>query len=430
MPACLNLVRDDYVYLCDYNQLVNTEIKDLFLEHSAGRSITFKDVDINEQLIKERIKKLPQLIFEATENCNLKCKYCVFGGTYSNQRKLEPYNMSFETARKGVDYIYSFIKDRKNKEFNLSFYGGEPMLNFGTIQQIGEYSKKLFNGWKLYFNMTTNLTLLDNSMLDYLVENNFSLLVSLDGDEQNHDAKRVFRNGRGSHDLIMKNLQKIKERNQDYFEKKISFSAVYSRDLPLKNLHRFYTTTNLIKNNPIRFGNVITYNTTYYDQYPYNNAAAREDLNVALTQMAHKVREGKALTGYETHLYNNLKSIGSRLHTRGYTFLAGTCLFDSRMYLDVHGRFHLCEKMNNTLSFGDIENGFDYKKMISIAREFIEVGKTHCSSCRVRFLCKRCYVTFCGDGKFEMDPVFCKNQEEAIIHSLEKYIESKEEGLI
>ncbi|MCX6582272.1 MAG: radical SAM protein [Candidatus Aminicenantes bacterium] len=430
MPVCLNLVRDDYVYMCDYNQVINAGIKDLFLEHGAARSISIKDVDIDEQLITERIKKLPQLIFEATENCNLRCKYCAYGGAYLNQRALAPHNLNFETARKGLDYIYSFIKERKLKEFNLSFYGGEPLLNFKTIQQIAEYGKKRFNGWLLRFNLTTNLTLLDNPMLDYLVENNFSLLVSLDGDKKNHDAKRVFRNGRGSHNLVMKNLQKIKKRDQDYFDKKIAFSAVYSRDLPLKNLHRFFTTDDLIKNKQMRFSHVNTYNTTYYDHYPFNKTAAQEDSLVALTQMAQKVREGEKLTGYETSLYNNLMDIGARLHTRGYTFMAGSCLFDSRLYLDVHGRFHICEKMNNTFSFGDIEKGFDLKKMTHIAREFMELVKTHCSDCRIRFLCNRCYSTFCGDGKFKVDPVFCENQEETITRNLEKFIESKEEGLI
>ena len=430
MSACLNLVRDDYMYLCNYNQLINTEIKDLFLEHSADRNITIKDVDVNESLIKKKIKKLPQLIFEVTENCNLRCKYCVYGGTYFNQRKLEPYNMSFDTAMKGLDYIYSFVKERKKREFNLSFYGGEPLLNFETIQQIAEYGKKRFTGWQLHFNLTTNLTQMDDLVLNYLVENNFSLLVSLDGDKENHDAKRVFPNGKGSHHLVMKNLQKIKERNLEYFNTKIGFSTVHSLDLPLKNLHRFFTTNRLVKNIRMKFSVVNKYNTSYYERYPYEKDATRKDNKTAMTQLAKKIREGEELTGYETSLYNNLKSIGTRLHTRGYTFLAGTCLFDSRLYLDVHGRFHVCEKMNNTFSFGDVEKGFDFDKMTRIAREFMELIKTHCSNCRVRFLCNRCYAAFCGNGKFELDPVFCKNQEEAIIHNLEKYIENKEIGLI
>jgi len=424
----LNLVRNEYLYMSDYNQVINACVKDMFMENGDNRRIPIRGVHIDEGMIKKRIKKLSQLVFESTQNCNIRCKYCVYNGHYSNQRNVTPREMNFETAKKGMDYIFSIIKNRKKKEFALSFYGGEPLLNVKIIKEIVEYAKKRFTGWGLRYNMTTNLTLLDDSILDFLVENNFSLMVSLDGGRENHDAKRVFVNGKGTHDIVLRNLEKIEKQYTDYFLEKVSFSAVYSFDLPLKNLYKFYTGSDLVKKKRMRFGGVNAYNTTYYEKYPYSKETFDKEFKEIFSRVLEKVLGGDQLIGFETFLYNNFKEIGDSLNFRDYSLLGGACLFDERLYLDARGRFHICEKMNNAFSFGDVDRGFDFKKMADIVREYIEVTKTHCLDCNLRFLCKRCFVSFAGNGRFEVLSGFCKNQEESIVSNLERYIEYKEEG--
>lgn len=426
----LNLLRNEYLYMSDYNQVINSCIKDMFLENGANRRITIEDVNINEVEINKRVRKLPQLIFEITENCNLRCKYCVFNGNYINRRKLSPHNMEFETARKGVDYIFSLIKDRKKKQFTLGFYGGEPLLNIETIKQIVEYSKNRFSRWDLRFNMTTNLTLLTDPILDFLVDNNFSLLVSLDGSRENHDAKRVFSDGRGTHDIVLKKLEKIARRDESYFQKKVGLSAVYSQDLPLENLYKFFTNNDLLKKKWMRFTTVNTYNTTYYNKYPSNRDKYRKSLKRLFTRVLEKVREGEDLSTFESFLYNNFKDIGDSIKVRRYTFLCGSCLFDDRLYLDANGRFHVCEKINSTFPFGDVESGFDFEKMAAMAMDFCQAVKENCSHCAFKFLCNRCFVHFAGDGNFRLDPQFCSDQKEFIINNLEKYIECKEEAIV
>jgi radical SAM protein with 4Fe4S-binding SPASM domain len=102
-------------------------------------------------------------------------------------------------------------------------------------------------------------------------------------------------------------------------------------------------------------------------------------------------------------------------------------MFDDRLYLDSCGRFHICEKMNHTFPIGDVVSGFDFKRMESIVKEFTSVVKKNCLDCNIRFLCKRCYVTFGGSGVFDVDPEFCKNQKESITSNLERYIQWMEE---
>ncbi|MCU0289171.1 MAG: radical SAM protein [Acidobacteria bacterium] len=430
MTNYLRLVNDDYLYMCDYNQVINACTKDMFLKHGNNRKLPLRELKINEEILKKRVKNLPQMILEVTENCNLRCKYCVYNSYYSYQRGLSPKQLSFETARKGIEYVYTLIKDRDKKEFNLSFYGGEPLLNFNTIKEIVRYGKERFIDWKLNFNITTNLTLLDESILSFMVENNFYMVVSLDGGSDNHDAKRVFPNGNGTHAEIMKRLEYINKKYNTYFQENITFSAVYSFDLPLKNLHYFFSTNELIKDKAIRFSSVNTSNTTYYEYYPINKDAYQNDINVIFSQALAKTREKKKLDGYEKFLHRNLLSIEDRMKVRAYTNLGSSCLFDSRLYLDANGCFHMCEKINNRFSFGDVDRGFDWEKMNALTKEFQEAIRIHCSKCNIRFLCNVCFVAFAGDGEFKPDPLYCEGQKKAAVANLENYILCKEEGLI
>jgi uncharacterized protein len=418
----LNLLKGKYVYLSDYNQVLDPTLEAIFRENTRSREVPVQDIEVSREILAKRIQNIPQLIFEVSANCNLRCTYCVYNGNYFNQRRLVPKNMDFETARKGIDTVYSHIKDRNPKEFALSFYGGEPLLNVGTIRQIINYSRERFRGWELHYNMTSNLTLLDEASLEMLIENNISLLVSLDGDKVNHDAKRLDINNKGTFDTIINNLERIRNRSVDYFRRKVGFSSVYSMDLPLENMVRFFTDHKELRDMRVRFNTVNTYNTDYYKDHPYDREGFRSEFKTELNRILDKVREEKKLSGLESHLFTAFMETGTSLKIHNYSVLGGACMFDDRLYLDSSGGFHICEKMNNTFSIGDVDNGFNFVRMEAIVKDFATVVKKHCLDCSIRYLCKRCYVTFGGDGIFEINPEFCKNQKESIVRKLEQYI--------
>lgn len=432
MTECIELIDGHYLYLVNYNRIINSQIKDLCLSTGAAaqQRVTVAEAHVDEDTVRKKIKTLSQLIFEVTQNCNLRCKYCVYNGHYNQQRQLSARNMDIETARRGMDYVFSLVKDRKKREFGLSFYGGEPLINIETISWIVEYAQRCFKGWRLLFNLTSNLTLLDDEILDFLIRHNVSLLVSLDGDRHNHDAKRVFADGGGTHRSVLRNLKKIRQRNRDYFDNKVGFISVYSLDLPLGRLYRFFTAPSFVKYKRTNFNIVNKYNTTYYDNYPPDQQAYGREIKAIHRRMLGKVRQGEELSGFESNLYNRLKDTCRPLRYRSHTTLASTCLFNSRLLLDVTGRFHACERVNHNFPLGDVVRGLDFTRMARMAREFTGAVKRDCSRCDIRFLCSRCFVSFGGDGRFGADPEFCRDQRNAIIYGLEKFIKAKEEGLI
>jgi uncharacterized protein len=430
MTKTIELCGGKYLYLCDYNRIINAETKDLFLANEHNQRMTVTDIEITEELLRRKFQDLPLTIFEVTENCNLRCKYCVFSDNYQHYRSLAPQEMTFETAAKGIDYIYSQIKDRSEKKFNFGFYGGEPLLNLKLIRQMVEYTKKTFIGWDLYYNMTSNLTVLDDSIIDFLADNEISLSVSLDGDQDNHDAKRVFANGSGTHSTVLDNLKKISDLRPDYFKKKVAFSAVHSFDLPLENLMEFAQTNELVQEKGMRFNNVTAYGTDYYQRYPIDVEKKYSDFDRAHDRIADKKRAGDSLAPLEEFLDNQITTATDFLEQRTFSTLAQTCFFDSRLFIDAQGQFHACEKMNATMAIGDVENGLNFPKMVDLLRKFQKTIRENCSDCEIKFICGRCFKPLASNGIFEIPENYCNYQKRGTLRNLERNIRYREEGLL
>ena len=53
------------------------------------------------ELVRRKLRtELDTLILESTQNCNLRCFYCIYGGSYIGERTHRALNMDLDTARK------------------------------------------------------------------------------------------------------------------------------------------------------------------------------------------------------------------------------------------------------------------------------------------------------------------------------------------
>ena len=119
-----------------------------------------------------------------TDDCNLECIYCF--------TEHHPHYMKLETAIAAADWVYKNLEYRgipKEEERNrdtcceLYFFGGEPLLCYETvIVPLVEYCKNKYPGL-FYFGCTTNGTLLTKDKIDFFKQNNFCILLSIDGNE-------------------------------------------------------------------------------------------------------------------------------------------------------------------------------------------------------------------------------------------------------
>lgn len=199
---------------------------------------------ITSEKVTNLIANLPQLVFEVTDACNLKCKYCAYGELYNDYDKRENKKLSIKQAIRLIDYLVPFWNSTRNtsakSHMRISFYGGEPLLNFHFIESIVAYITKEINcpNHIFTFSMTTNAVLL-HKYIDYLADNKFHLLISLDGNKENN-SYRLDRRGESSFEHIVNNIGMIKEKYPDYFRKYVNFNAVLHNKNSVEQIHAFF----------------------------------------------------------------------------------------------------------------------------------------------------------------------------------------------
>ena len=425
----LKLNDGNYLYSVEKNTIINKESKKILEQHPDVGKVNIVRSRLSENDFKERVANVQQISLETTQNCDLNCRYCVYGGAYKYQRPPAHNIMSWETARQTIDFFHHLCSHRENKRLAFSFYGGEPFLNFDLIRDTVNYAIQRFDGWDLHFFVTSNMTVMNDEIIDFIVKHNFKLSVSLDGPKEIHDKNRVFHDGSGSFEMIRDNLEKIRRKSEDFYNN-ISFFAVFSNDTDIKKVHGFFTGDQLVKKNSCRLNPVSVYDTDYYEQYHYDRESLLKDFGDVVRSIEEKKLQGREVLPMEHSFFNRYAILDELLKVETFTTLAGTCLFDHKIYVDYSGRFHVCEKINNQFPFGDVRRGFDYAKMADMANQFAAIVEERCLDCPYNMLCGRCFVNFAKEGTFEFDENLCANRKKGIQQNLEAYLKFKGEGIL
>lgn len=147
------------------------------------------------------------LILVPTTSCNFDCYYC-----------FEENKASVFVDEQTIDNLIKFINTHTQaKNISLMWYGGEPLLAFEKIKIILERIK---NETKLpikHQSIVTNGYYFENKVIDFFSENKLnSIQITLDGDKSRHDTIRKLKhNGKGSYDIIMKNIDNILDKMPD-----------------------------------------------------------------------------------------------------------------------------------------------------------------------------------------------------------------------
>ncbi|MBD3178750.1 MAG: radical SAM protein [Candidatus Latescibacteria bacterium] len=120
-----------------------------------------------------------------TANCNLACRYC-----YQNYRR--DMRMSWKTAKEAIKTALG----TDSRVLEISFMGGEPLLEFELIGKAVRYIRKYApEDKRIKLSISTNGTLMDGGKIDFLAENRFDTQLSFDGvaGAQDHRAPGSFR---------------------------------------------------------------------------------------------------------------------------------------------------------------------------------------------------------------------------------------------
>ncbi|HAN08993.1 MAG TPA: hypothetical protein DCP90_00085 [Clostridiales bacterium] len=202
--------------------LSNNELQSIFGEYAdiliKEGFIVEEEVENNkinsiiEYLEKPQIQSLYLIV---TTNCNLNCNYCFYKADASQSLCGVNKDMSISTAIKA---LYTFSKLTMNNNVNqesywqqITFYGGEPLINkhliYKAVEHINELKKEgfLWSGSNIVIN--TNAILVNDDFAKFAKEENIEVQISIDGYENIHDKNRYTKDGKGSFKDVIKGIK-------------------------------------------------------------------------------------------------------------------------------------------------------------------------------------------------------------------------------
>lgn len=150
------------------------------------------------------------ITFIVTKDCQLACKYCYLVGKNEKER------MSFDVAKKAIDYVLSDRIHYGKGSVVWDFIGGEPFLEIDLIDKICDYIKvkmytedhPWFNSYR--FNFSTNGINYDSEKVQNYIKKNYSHVsigITIDGTQKKHDINRVYKHSsKGSYDDVVCNI--------------------------------------------------------------------------------------------------------------------------------------------------------------------------------------------------------------------------------
>lgn len=123
-----------------------------------------------------------------TSRCNLGCNYCFASPDPIDANKDEK-DLDEKTALR----IIEFILNSPSHAITIEFQGGEAIARFDLVQKMADYAKELNRTLKkdLRLTIVSNLTLMNDDIVNWLVDNDITICTSLDGPKIVHDANRI-----------------------------------------------------------------------------------------------------------------------------------------------------------------------------------------------------------------------------------------------
>lgn len=123
-----------------------------------------------------------------TLRCNETCVYC--HASRADMDRVDT-DMSPQTAERCVDLALRST----SPAITIEFQGGEPLVNFEVVKHTIEYAlkKNATVGKQLEFTMVSNLALMDETKLAWLLDHRVQICTSIDGPKALHDKQRKLR---------------------------------------------------------------------------------------------------------------------------------------------------------------------------------------------------------------------------------------------
>lgn len=316
-------------------------------------------------------RRLEALILPIAGSCNLKCPYCF---ARANQG-----SFAFPNYEKDdIDFILKQLnKYSSDININLIFFGGEPMLKYDLIEYTVNQVKTKFSHLKVGYSITTNGTLFNKERIKFMRENNFAILLSMDGYDNKFNYRK-FINGKSSVPKVLKTIELLKSMEMP-FEIRATMTSdnpyifetyKFFEELEAKYMIAFaYPSENKQNEKIVTFGEDSLKNVS-------------QALDKYLNYISNKLKKKEQI--YNTTIPAIANSIEARVH-KDYVCSAGYNYFTIMANGDIYSCAHL---MNNPeYIIGNISDfeALKKKRISFIAKDFKTLKG--CQKCWAKNIC-------------------------------------------
>lgn len=309
------------------------------------------------------------LVLHVSHDCNLRCGYCYAEyGWYGG----EAGSMPTEMALRWVDTLFDRAGDRK--VLHLTLFGGEPLLNFPTVQAAIDHGRARARreGKELRIGLTTNGTLLTREIAQYLRDNRVTVSISLDGPADVNDKLRPFAEGRGS------TYQTVVDAVKASGIRAVARVTLTRRSTDVARIVRTLVDVGFVEVGvaPVATGKDV------YDLGPREHDKALEGFRALADEFVASARQGKLFP------FSNIKNLVSQIHAgevRGMPCGAGLELVAG----DMKGNLYACHRFvgDERMKMGSIDGGIDAERRLTFLQDHHMKKRPECGACWARYLC-------------------------------------------
>ena len=197
---------------CGYEQ---RQVQSVLQEFEHAEVLQYGERHTEPAAVPERTFPLQRIVLNVTNQCNLACTYCYeYSADKISKTDGKPKYMDQQVAESAIDMLIQ--ESELRPKIHVTFFGGETLLNFPLLRSSVGYAKRRSAevGKHVDFSLTTNATLLNEEVIDFLSSNRVGVTVSIDGDRELNDRMRVFHDGRGTYDTMLPKIKLLLQRHR------------------------------------------------------------------------------------------------------------------------------------------------------------------------------------------------------------------------
>lgn len=314
-----------------------------------------------------------------TKDCNLRCTYCY-------EKNKENKSMTQKTAYDTAEYIKKNVRMEMLQKCEIHFHGGEPLLAYSQIKILVTELKKE-KSCNFHFSITTNGTILNEEITNFLLKNFETISISIDGKKETHDNQRKNIGGLGTYDIVFQNAKKLQEKNK--------FLRI-RMTVNVQNVENFYSNVLFFVEQGFF---AIDPAVDFFDVW-------ENDSVEILKQQIFQIKE----YFIKHHIEINFELINTE-----FALMNGCGAGSKKVNIDINGALYPCTFTvgNSMFNIGNIYTGVKLDKLNGILSK-CENEFRDCDGCTMK---KYCIATGCRLLQYilentweKVSPIFCRRQ--------------------